>query len=174
MITHRLYFNFHEFENGDIMKITGIVFYCFVFAVTTVLVSLSTVKAQQSVPQPIVSNELNWISPAVIEGLAFSWLKGSESDSDLYVLRVRLEPGTKIPPHRHPDQRLSTVLSGTLYVGFGDVFDETAMIRIETGNAYIAEPGVPHFIWAKDGRVEYQETGIGPTATQILQSDSIN
>lgn len=134
------------------------------------LTGITAVNAQSTAPVAIVSDELNWISPALIAGLRFTWINGNETDPGLYVLRVKLESGTKIPPHSHPDQRLSTVLSGTLYVGFGEFFDQNALIEIKAGDAYIAPAQTPHFIWAKHGAVEYQETGLGPTATDIIKN----
>ena len=141
------------------------------FAISVVLYSLPSVGAENTVPVPIVTDELKWTSPVPIPGLQFTWIQGDESDEGLYVLRVKLDSGTKIPPHRHPDQRLSTVLSGTLYVGFGEVFDENALQAIESGDVYVAPAKRSHFIWAKTGDVEYQETGLGPTATQIMNNN---
>jgi hypothetical protein len=31
--------------------------------------------------------------------------------------------GTKLMPHRNPEDRIYTVISGVLYVGLGDQFD---------------------------------------------------
>jgi quercetin dioxygenase-like cupin family protein len=81
------------------------------------------------------------------------------------VFRVRLAQGGKIPVHTHPDTRNSTVLSGTLYVGFGDTADETRVVAVPTGAVYVAPANVPHYLWARDGDVVYQEGGVGPTAT---------
>ncbi len=127
--------------------------------------------ADDGLPEPIEAEKLNWISPPPIRGLEFTWVTGSEQKQGLYAIRVKLNPGTKIPPHTHPDQRLSTILSGTLYVGFGEIFDESKLIAVEQGNSYIAPANTPHFIWAKEEYVEYQETGIGPTGTQIIELD---
>lgn len=123
------------------------------------------------VPEPVTIDELEWVSPPAIAGLRFSWIQGGENNPGLYVLRVKLLPDARIPPHSHPDQRFSTILSGTLYVGFGEVFDPENMIAIEAGNAYVAAANVPHYIWAKEGAVEYQETGLGPTATRIIDKN---
>ena len=143
-----------------------------VFIVLCCTLSYGTmVNAEMPAPVSIVTDELKWTSPAPIAGLQFAWVQGNETDSGLYVLRVRLEPDAKIPPHSHPDQRLSTVLAGTLYVGFGDVFDETDLVAVEAGDAYVAPANIPHFIWASDGAVEYQETGLGPTATKIIKNN---
>lgn len=80
---------------------------------------------------------------------------------------LTLQQGGKIPVHTHPDTRYSTVLSGTLYVGFGETFDESTLVVVPTGAVYVAPAGVKHYLYAKDGDVEYQEGGVGPTATVI-------
>ena len=139
--------------------------------ISLTIADVAKADGKKQVPESIVIDELKWISPAPIAGLQFSWVHGNESNTGLYVLRVNLAKATRIPPHSHPDQRISTVLSGTLYVGFGEVFDVNNMIAIESGNAYIATANNPHYIWAKDGEVEYQETGIGPTATQLIKNN---
>ena len=79
-----------------------------------------------------------------------------------------LAKNAKLPVHTHPDTRHTTVLSGTLYVGFGDVFDESRMAAVPAGGLYVAPAKVPHYLWAKDGDVSYQEVGVGPTATVPL------
>ncbi|MBK8755157.1 MAG: cupin domain-containing protein [Candidatus Competibacteraceae bacterium] len=96
--------------------------------------------------------------------------KGWSESPDL--LRVKLAAGGKIPPHTHPDERVTTVLSGTLFVGFGATFDETGMVSIPTGAVYVAPAQTPHYVWAKDGAVSYQEMGIGPTGTSFIPAKS--
>jgi len=136
--------------------------------ISSLSVDMNLVNANERVPDLIEVENLNWIKPPQLPGLSFTWVSGSEREHGLYVLRVRLNKGTKIPAHTHPDQRLSTVLSGTLYVGFGETYQQQKLMAVEPGNAYIAPANTPHFIWAKDGDVVYQETGVGPTATQMI------
>jgi len=33
---------------------------------------------------------------------------------------------------------------------------------------YVAPAGVPHYVWARDGEAAYQESGIGPSGTTLL------
>ncbi|MBP7149731.1 MAG: cupin domain-containing protein, partial [Acidobacteria bacterium] len=66
-----------------------------------------------------------------------------------------------------PDERNTTVISGTVYVGFGESFDETKIVAVPAGAVYVAPAGVPHYLWAKDGDVVYQEAGVGPTGTSF-------
>lgn len=122
--------------------------------------------AQAPVPQPVLPESAKWFSPPTIPGLTAAWLVGDEKESGLYALRVQLTAGTKIPPHTHPDARYSVVLEGTLYVGFGTTVDESAMVAVPAGAVYVAPANQPHYLWARDGDVAYQESGFGPSGTK--------
>ncbi len=126
---------------------------------------LASAKPPAPAPEPVLPGSFAWFSPPGISGLEAAWVVGAEQASALYALRVRLAPGTRIAPHTHPDTRYSTVLSGTLYVGFGDTVDESAMVAVPAGGVYVAPANQPHYLWARDGEVEYQESGVGPTRT---------
>lgn len=123
-------------------------------------------------PAPILPERLTWVSPPTLPALRSAWLVGSESQPGLYLLRVKLAAGGRIPPHTHPDDRWTTVLSGTLWVSFGPTFEENRVVAIPVGAVYVAPAGVPHFVWAKVGDVEYQEMGQGPTGTVFLPAES--
>ena len=116
-------------------------------------------------PRPILPEQLRWTSPPGNSAVQGAWVTGGEHDAGPYLFRVKLAAGARIPPHTHPDLRSSTVLAGTLYVGFGSGFDETKVVAVPTGGVYVAPAGVAHYVWAKDGEVVYQESGTGPTAT---------
>ena len=139
--------------------------------VVLLIVSLnaSLAAAQDDAPKPILPEMQRWISPPAVPGLQATWMLGSEKDAGLYLLRVKLARGTHVPLHTHPDERNTTVLSGTLYVGFGKSFAEDKMVAVPTGSVYVAPANVPHYLWARDGEVIYQESGVGPTATDILK-----
>lgn len=122
-------------------------------------------NAEVPAPAPVLPESFEWFSPPGNPGLEATWLVGAEQASGLYALRVRLSAGARIAPHTHPDARYSTVLSGTLYVGFGGTVDESAMVAVPAGAVYVAPANQPHYLWARDGEVEYQESGTGPTGT---------
>lgn len=121
----------------------------------------------QSKPEPILPGSLKWAGAA---GAAQNvMVVGAADKAGLYQQRVRMPPGSKIQPHTHPDERISVVLEGTIYVGFGEKFDESNVVAIPTGAVYVAPAGTPHYVWAKDGAAIYQEGGMGPTATKFTQ-----
>lgn len=132
---------------------------CFVF------VAVAADGAESVAPAPILPEKFQWQAPPNLPGVQGAWVLGAEKAGGTYVFRVRLAHGAKIPPHTHPDTRHTTVLVGTLYVGFGDTLDEGKLVAVPTGSMYVAPAGVPHFLLARDGEVVYQEGGIGPTAT---------
>src|SRR5258707_2086282 len=75
-------------------------------------------------PARIVAGDLKWApTPA---GYQRANIAGDDKKPGLYVYRVKFPPGFKNVPHYHPDDRVVTVLSGTIYMGYGEKFDETA------------------------------------------------
>jgi quercetin dioxygenase-like cupin family protein len=91
-------------------------------------------------------------------------LEGDPSKPGFYILRMKFPAGTKIVPHTHPEEiRTLTVISGTLYFGFGETFDEAKAKPFPPGTYFTETPTSPHFVWAKDGDVIVQVSGVGPT-----------
>ncbi len=129
------------------------------------LFAFSSLANPASAPEPILAESLNWFSPPGNTLLQAAWVLGTEKEAAPYLLRVRLAKGGRIPAHIHPDTRNSTVLAGTLYVGFGDSADNASFVAVPAGGVYVAPANVAHTLWARDGDVEYQESGVGPTGT---------
>lgn len=98
------------------------------------------------------------------KGVEMSVLYGDPSKPGLYVFWLKLPAGVKVMPHTHPGEaRTMTVLSGTLYFGFGTEFDETKLQAYPPGTFFTELPTTPHFVAAKDSEVIFQATGLGPS-----------
>lgn len=123
-------------------------------------------SAQAPVRGAVLPQDLQWREVPNFPGARAAWVVGGEKLEGLYAMRAQLGAGVKLPPHVHPDERYTTVLSGTLYVGFGESPDEARMFAVPAGGVYVAPAGVAHYVWARDGAVVYQEAGRGPTATK--------
>jgi quercetin dioxygenase-like cupin family protein len=89
-------------------------------------------------------------------------LVGSPSQPGPYVIRVRLPGGARMMPHRHPEDRVYTVISGVFYIGLGEEFDESRLAAYGPGTAIVLPGGQAHFHWAKSGEYVTQVTAIGP------------
>jgi quercetin dioxygenase-like cupin family protein len=125
--------------------------------------------AQPISPTPILPEAVRFISPPGLQGVQVAQILGDPKKAEPYLVRVKLGPGARIPPHTHPDERSTTVLSGTIYVGFGEKFDDSKLVAVPPGAVYVAPAGVAHYIWAKDGEAQYQESGQGPTGVTLIK-----
>jgi quercetin dioxygenase-like cupin family protein len=124
--------------------------------------------AQVPAVKPILPESLRWTSPPTIPGLKGTWILGSEREPGIYVQRVVLAKGARIPTHTHPDTRYSTILTGTLYVAFGAKPADADFVAVPEGGVYVAPAVQVHTLWARDGEVVYQEAGNGPTGTNMV------
>jgi quercetin dioxygenase-like cupin family protein len=117
--------------------------------------------------QPVVKfpNDMEFKAP-VSPGPQTAVLYGDPTKAGVFVTRVKLAPGLKVMPHWHPDEwRTAVVLSGTLYFGVGEQWDESKLKGYPAGTFFSEPSKTPHYVWAKDGEVILQITGMGPTGT---------
>jgi ChrR Cupin-like domain len=89
-------------------------------------------------------------------------LVGQPSQPGPYVIRVKVPAGVKLMPHRHPEDRVYTVMSGVFYIGQGERFDEDTLQAYAPGSVVVLPGDTFHFHWAKSGEYVTQVTAIGP------------
>lgn len=118
----------------------------------------------------VMPDAIKWTSPPAVPGLRLAWLTGgADSKAGLYELRVRLAQGAMVPPHTHPDERCATVLSGDLYAGQGSTFEPEKTTLYPPGSFHCVPAGVAHYVWAKNGEVVFQDSGVAPTGTNWIK-----
>ena|SRR5436190_1964351 len=111
----------------------------------------------------VTPEEFHWIARGT--NIQRADLVGQENRRGPYVYRLRFARGYKASPHTHPDDRVVTVISGTFYVGFTERFDESEVKRMPPGSTWTEPVRQAHYGWAKDGDVEIQVVGYGPSGT---------
>lgn len=87
---------------------------------------------------------------------------GDPTQPGPYTIRVKVPAGVKLMPHRHPEDRIYTVISGVFYVGLGEQFDPGALRAYPPGSVIILPGGTYHFHWAQSGGYVSQVAGVGP------------
>jgi quercetin dioxygenase-like cupin family protein len=138
------------------------------FLLLAIITGIAAVAYAQSTAVVKLPNEIEFKAP-VSPGAQQATLYGDPTKPGVYVQRTKFPTGLKVMPHWHPDEwRTAVVLSGTLYFGVGDQWDESKLKPYPTGTFYSEPPKTPHFLWAKDGEVIIQTTGMGPTATNMI------
>jgi quercetin dioxygenase-like cupin family protein len=103
---------------------------------------------------------------AVPAGMKIILIYGSPKKEGPYIFRAKVPAGYKLPAHKHPDQRIVTVLQGNYWSGAGEKFEQDKLTKYTPGSFYITAPGVPHFAWAETD-VVIQEMGTGPIGETI-------
>ena len=78
----------------------------------------------QEVFKTILSEDVDWKPfPAFPPSVRLAVVVGRPSEAGPYTIRVKTPHGEKLMPHRHPEDRVYTVISGVFYIGLGDEFD---------------------------------------------------
>jgi quercetin dioxygenase-like cupin family protein len=72
-------------------------------------------------------------------------LVGEPAKPSPYVIRVKVPHGVKLMPHRHPEDRVYTVISGVFYIGLGDQFDGEKVNAYPPGSVIVLPGGASHF-----------------------------
>jgi hypothetical protein len=71
----------------------------------------------QEVFKTILSEEVDWKPfPAFPPAVQLAVVAGQPSEPGPYTIRVKTPHGEKLMPHKHPEDRVYTVISGILYI----------------------------------------------------------
>jgi quercetin dioxygenase-like cupin family protein len=135
----------------------------------------STIRAHQpgqSVFRSILSEDIEWKPfPAFPPSARLGVVVGVPSEPGPYVIRVKLPRGVKMMPHRHPEDRIYTVISGIFYIGQGDEFDAGQLQAYPPGAVVVLPGNTSHFHWAKSGEYVTQVTAIGPLGLEYVNAE---
>jgi anti-sigma factor ChrR (cupin superfamily) len=110
-------------------------------------------------------DSLKWSAgpPALPKGAQIAIVSGDPSKEGLYVLRLKVPAGYKVPPHMHPNDENVTVISGTFNIAMGDKFDDSKGPNLKAGGFAKAPKGMAHYAWFPDETI-IQIHGLGPSA----------
>ena len=120
-------------------------------------------EPDEAIFRSILPENVEWKPFAAFPSSArLAVLVGEPAQPGPYVIRVRLPSGVKLMPHRHPEDRVYTVMSGVFYIGLGDQFDDDKLKAYPPGSVIVLPGDTWHFHWAKSGEYVTQVTAIGP------------
>ena len=143
--------------------------------------STAVKRAQQSEARPhqpgqaefksILPEAIDWKPfPAFPPSVRLAVVVGNPAEPGPYTIRVRAPHGVKLPPHRHPEDRVYTVISGVFYIGLGDEFDASKLEAYPPGAVVVLPGNTSHFHWAKSSEYVTQVTGIGPLGLDYVDA----
>ena len=114
---------------------------------------------------PMNGKDIKWgpVPPFFPKGAEFAVLSGDPSKDGLYVVRLKMPAGYKIPAHNHPTTENVTVVSGNFHIGMGDYLDEKKGIELTSGGYGEAPAKMNHYAWVTSTTI-VQVHGQGPFA----------
>ena len=131
--------------------------------------ALRSHQPDQAQFRAIQAEDIEWKPfPAFPPEVRLAILVGNPEKAGPYVIRVRLPAGTRMMPHRHPEDRIYTVISGVFYIGLGEVFDEKKLVAYGPGSVIVLPGGQAHFHWAKSGEYVTQISAMGPLGLEYV------
>jgi hypothetical protein len=111
----------------------------------------------------ILPEDIVWqVFPAFPPAARLAVLIGDPTRPGPYVVRVKLPGGTRMLPHKHPEDRIYTVMSGIFYIGLGEAFDDSKLRPFPPGAVIVLPGDTAHFHCAKSGEYVTQVTAVGP------------
>jgi len=123
----------------------------------------------QAIFRAVLPEDIDWKPfPAFPPSVRLAVMVGQPSEPSPYVIRVKAAHDAKLMPHRHPEDRIYTVMSGVFYIGLGDQFDGNKVMAFPPGSVIVLPGNTPHFHWAKSGEYVTQITAIGPLGLEYL------
>jgi quercetin dioxygenase-like cupin family protein len=129
----------------------------------------SQAQTGQSSPHVIhTPTSIKWQDgpPSLPPGAKMAILEGDPTQPGPITIRFRVPAGYEVKPHYHPVIEHTTVLSGTLYWGFGKTFDKDSGHAMPAGSIGVLQPNNPHFVWAvEETEVQVHAVGLGGSLT---------
>jgi quercetin dioxygenase-like cupin family protein len=121
-----------------------------------------------SKPLALTADEMQYAAlPYAPPGVVSVVPVGDMARPGIYVLRNKFPPSARVPPHKHGEWRLMTVLEGTVRFAYGDSLDE-AKLKVFGPGSLILEPinEYHYFIVGEEGAV-LQFVAEGPLTTEF-------
>lgn len=129
------------------------------FAAGVIALSAVAAKAQ------VNPDDLTWgPAPTIFpEGAKMAVLAGDPGKPGVFVIRLQMPAGYKIPAHHHPTDEYVTVISGDFRLGMGDKLAPSQTKLLGPGGFGVAPQGMNHYAWTEGGTV-VQVSAEGPFA----------
>jgi quercetin dioxygenase-like cupin family protein len=99
---------------------------------------------------------------AMPKGLMRATMFGDPNKPGFCIFRMKYPPNYHVPPHFHWMAEHTTVLEGEMWMGLGNVVDESAMTKYGPGDYFSVGVGVSHYVMTKDVSPIFELHVMGP------------
>jgi len=127
------------------------------------LLAGTAIAFAQDMRPPINADDVKWspVPPNIAAGAQLAVISGDPSKEGLFVMRLKMPAGYKVPAHYHPQYENVTVLTGEFHVGMGDKLDTDKGMLLRPGGYVEAPAKMHHYAWVTSDTI-VQIAGPGP------------
>ena len=101
-------------------------------------------QPDQDVFKSVLPEDIDWKPfPAFPPPARLAVVVGQPAEPGPYVIRVKVPSGVKLMPHRHPEDRVYTVISGVFYIGLGNDSTTKSWTRIHPARSSCSPAAPP-------------------------------
>jgi len=108
--------------------------------------------------------------PILPPGAKLAVLYGDPGKEGLYIVRLKLPGGYKIPAHWHPVDENVTVIAGSFAMGMGDKLDAGKTHAYPAGSFLVMPAKTNHYALTK-GETTVEVSGLGPFTLSYVNPD---
>src|SRR4029450_7294293 len=112
-------------------------------------------------------SELVWRDLPSLPGVKIAVIEGPLDQAVPIMFRLKFPANFKVMPHWHPGIEHITIISGTLHMGLGGVFDAKKTRALKPGRGSIMEPRTNHYVWTDEETIG-QVHSIGPWSVNYV------
>jgi quercetin dioxygenase-like cupin family protein len=117
------------------------------------------------------AEDLDWKAfPAFPPAVRLAVVAGQPAEPGVYVIRVKVPHGVRLMPHKHPEERVYTVIAGIFEIGLGDEFEAGKLEAYPPGTVIVLPGNTAHYHWARSSDYVVQVTAIGPLGIEYVRS----
>jgi len=111
----------------------------------------------------VTASAIKWVDPPPFlpPGARVAVMSGDPMQAGPFVVRLQVPAGYRVAPHWHPNTENITVFSGTIAMGLGETFDESALQDLSAGGFGLMPGEARHYFLARTAST-FQVHGIGP------------
>ena len=109
------------------------------------------------------AREVKWAAgpPSLPPGAKAAILYGDPAKEGMFVMRLKLPPKYRIPPHTHPRPEIVTVISGVFNIGMDSSGERRRARALSAGSFFAFAPGMTHYA-SVDRETIVQLSSTGP------------
>lgn len=112
----------------------------------------------------IAPADVNWQDSRARPGTKFAILEGDPSKQGVFVALAKYPANYVAEPHYHGATERGVVLTGSLYMGIGEVADRAKARHLPAGSVWVVPSLTPHFFYTTEETTLHVATS-GPFQT---------